>query len=121
MRLRHRTQTNARRPRCARSGFRRRPPRRSTSCSSGCWQAPFRRIRRTHLPLVRQFLRLTGQARPRGVDFFCDASVLAHAGVASVVFGPGDIAQAHTANEWISVRALEMAPQILTRFLRSLP
>ncbi|MBI4323969.1 MAG: M20/M25/M40 family metallo-hydrolase, partial [Chloroflexi bacterium] len=58
---------------------------------------------------------------PVGVDFFCDASILAHGGIPSVVFGPGDIAQAHTADEWISVRALERATLLLTRFLRSLP
>ena len=59
------------------------------------------------LPLVRQFLRSVGQTRPAGVDFFCDASVLSHGGIPSVVFGPGDIAQAHTTDEWISLAALE--------------
>ena len=39
--------------------------------------------------------------------YFCDASVLGHGGIPSVVFGPGDIAQAHTADEWISLEALE--------------
>ncbi|MBI4326400.1 MAG: M20/M25/M40 family metallo-hydrolase, partial [Chloroflexi bacterium] len=72
-------------------------------------------------PLVQQFLSCTGQKAPVGVDFFCDASILAHGGIPSVVFGPGDIAQAHTADEWISVRALERAALLLTRFLRSLP
>jgi acetylornithine deacetylase/succinyl-diaminopimelate desuccinylase-like protein len=37
------------------------------------------------------------------------------------VFGPGDIAQAHTADEWISLRSLERGTALLTRFLRSLP
>src|SRR5262249_47058670 len=44
------------------------------------------------LPLVRQFLRTIGQARPVGVDFFCDAAILSAGGIPSVVFGPGDIA-----------------------------
>src|SRR5439155_397450 len=48
------------------------------------------------LPLVSEFLRSAGQPRPAGVDYFCDASVLAGGGIPSVVFGPGDIAQAHT-------------------------
>ncbi len=73
------------------------------------------------LPLVQQFLRNLGQTRPAGVDFFCDASVLAHGGIPSVVFGPGNIAQAHTADEWISLRELERAALLLARFLRSLP
>jgi len=73
------------------------------------------------LPLVKQFLGAAGQRRPVGVDFFCDAAVLARAGMPSVVFGPGDIAQAHTADEWISVRSLERATDLLERFLRSMP
>jgi acetylornithine deacetylase/succinyl-diaminopimelate desuccinylase-like protein len=35
-----------------------------------------------------------------------------------VVFGPGDIAQAHTEDEWVEVKSLEKASAILTRFLR---
>jgi acetylornithine deacetylase/succinyl-diaminopimelate desuccinylase-like protein len=73
------------------------------------------------LPLVRQFLAAAGQRRPAGVDFFCDASVLSQGGIPSVVFGPGDIAQAHTADEWISVAQLERGAALLARFLRSLP
>jgi acetylornithine deacetylase/succinyl-diaminopimelate desuccinylase family protein len=73
------------------------------------------------LPLVRQFLRSVGQRRPAGVRFFCDAAVLAEGGIPSVVFGPGDIAQAHTADEWISVRSLERGRDMLLRFLKSLP
>jgi len=73
------------------------------------------------LPAVRLLMACAGQTAPAGVDFFCDAGVLAQAGIPSVVFGPGDIAQAHTANEWVSLRAVERATLILTRFLRSLP
>jgi acetylornithine deacetylase len=72
-------------------------------------------------PLVREFLRSVGQTRPVGVHYFCDASVLARGGIPSVVFGPGDIAQAHTADEWISLASLEHAKNLLARFLRSLP
>ena len=73
------------------------------------------------LPLVRQFMRSAGQTQPAGVDYFCDASVLASGGISSVVFGPGDIAQAHTADEWISLASLKRAQEILLRFFRSLP
>jgi acetylornithine deacetylase/succinyl-diaminopimelate desuccinylase-like protein len=73
------------------------------------------------LPLVRQFLRSAGQARPAGVDFFCDAAVLSAGGIPSVVFGPGDIAQAHTADEWISLASLERGKNLLLNFLKSLP
>ena len=72
-------------------------------------------------PLVRQFLRSAGQSRPVGVHYFCDAAVLAGGGIPSVVFGPGDIAQAHTVDEWISLAQLERSREILLRFLKSLP
>jgi acetylornithine deacetylase len=73
------------------------------------------------LPLVRQFLRSIGQTRPMGVDFFCDAAVLSAGGIPSVVFGPGDIAQAHTTDEWISLVSLERGKGLLLKFLKSLP
>jgi acetylornithine deacetylase/succinyl-diaminopimelate desuccinylase-like protein len=73
------------------------------------------------LPLIRQFLRSAGQRAPAGVHFFCDAAVLADAGIPSVVFGPGDIGHAHTANEWISLASLERAKEMLRKFLSALP
>jgi acetylornithine deacetylase len=73
------------------------------------------------LPQVSAFLRSAGQRRPAGVDYFCDASVLAGGGIPSVVFGPGDISQAHTANEWISLDSLRRGHAMLLRFLQTLP
>jgi acetylornithine deacetylase/succinyl-diaminopimelate desuccinylase-like protein len=72
------------------------------------------------LPLVARFLQSIGQRKPVGVRYFCDASVLAHGGIPSVVFGPGDISQAHTADEWISVEALERGKRLLRRYLQLL-
>jgi len=72
-------------------------------------------------PLVRRLMRLAGQSRPAGVDFFCDAAVLSAGGIPSVVFGPGDIAQAHTTDEWISLASLERGQRLVLNFLRSLP
>jgi acetylornithine deacetylase/succinyl-diaminopimelate desuccinylase-like protein len=71
------------------------------------------------LPLVARFLKSVGQRKPVGVRYFCDASVLGHGGIPSVVFGPGDIAQAHTADEWISLEALERGKGLLRRFLET--
>jgi acetylornithine deacetylase/succinyl-diaminopimelate desuccinylase-like protein len=73
------------------------------------------------LPLVRQFSRVAGQKKPAGATFFCDAAVLTAGGIPSVVFGPGDIAQAHTAEEWISLRSLDQAARMLRRFFQELP
>jgi acetylornithine deacetylase/succinyl-diaminopimelate desuccinylase-like protein len=73
------------------------------------------------LPLVRKFMQAARQTKPEGVSYFCDASVLARAGVPSIVFGPGDIAQAHTAEEWIGSKSLAGATACLLKFFRSLP
>ena len=40
------------------------------------------------------------------VDFFTEAAFFSAAGADAVVFGPGDIAQAHTAGEWVTVADL---------------
>ena len=72
------------------------------------------------LPLVRTFLGCARQPRPLGVDYFCDAAVLAAGGIPSVVFGPGAIAQAHTADEWVALRSLERATRLLVSFLHTL-
>jgi len=73
------------------------------------------------LPWVERLMRSTGQRRPVGVDYFCDAAVLAEGGIPSVVFGPGDIAQMHTEQEWISTASLGRAQGILRDFLEKLP
>lgn len=73
------------------------------------------------LPLVQQFLSSANQKQPLGVDYFCDAAVLAVGGIPSVVFGPGNIAQAHTVDEWIALAELERAKNLLVRFLKAQP
>jgi acetylornithine deacetylase len=73
------------------------------------------------LPLVAQLLESAGQREPAGVHYFSDAAILAGGGIPSVVFGPGDIAQAHTSNEWVSLAELERARMLLLKFLQSLP
>ncbi|MHB1308278.1 MAG: M20 family metallopeptidase [Limisphaerales bacterium] len=72
-------------------------------------------------PLVRNFMDAMGQRQPQGAHYFCDASVLSRGGIPSVVFGPGDIAQAHTSKEWIATRQLARAARLLEDFLRGLP
>ena len=70
---------------------------------------------------VSELMRSIGQRSPVGVDYFSDAGVLSDAGIPSVLFGPGDIAHAHTPDEWIDVRQLQRATDMLARFLQSLP
>jgi acetylornithine deacetylase/succinyl-diaminopimelate desuccinylase-like protein len=73
------------------------------------------------LPLVQNFMKGVGQSKPLGVHFFCDAAILSAGGIPSVVFGPGDVAQAHTTDEWISLAELERGKNLLLHFLKSLP
>lgn len=72
------------------------------------------------LPLVQALCRAAKRKRTVGVHYFCDAAPLAAGGIPSVVFGPGDIAQAHTADEWISIASLERGTAVLEKFLRAL-
>ncbi len=73
------------------------------------------------LPLVQALMKSVGQGNAAGVNFFCDAAVLSAGGIPSVVFGPGDVAQAHTADEWISLSQLERGKNLILKFLQSLP
>lgn len=41
------------------------------------------------------------------VDFWTEASLFSAAGMNAIVYGPGDIAQAHTADEWVAIEQLE--------------
>jgi acetylornithine deacetylase/succinyl-diaminopimelate desuccinylase-like protein len=50
------------------------------------------------------------------VPFGTDASSIALAGIPAVVFGPGDIAQAHTKDEWVELDQIDRAAEILYRF-----
>jgi acetylornithine deacetylase/succinyl-diaminopimelate desuccinylase-like protein len=63
-------------------------------------------------PLSDAILTATGR-RPAvgGVPFGTDAGPLNEKGTPCVVFGPGDIAQAHTKDEWIELDQVRLASQ----------
>jgi len=46
------------------------------------------------------------------VPYCCNASAVTQAGVPVVVFGPGDIAQAHAVDEWVSAVELTQAARV---------
>jgi acetylornithine deacetylase len=54
-----------------------------------------------------------GAGRRVAARYGTNAGVYAAAGVPSVVFGPGSIAQAHTADEWIDLGQLTAAVEVL--------
>ena len=69
-------------------------------------------------PLIKS-LQSCG-AELTGAPWFCDAAVFATQGSAAVACGPGNIAQAHTCDEFISLEDLERGGQFFLNFLRSL-
>jgi acetylornithine deacetylase len=58
-----------------------------------------------------------GHATVRGVQYGTDASKLVAAGIPTVVCGPGDIAQAHTAVEWVDTEQVEAAVRFYTQLM----
>jgi acetylornithine deacetylase len=69
--------------------------------------------------LVARLLRaaepVAGKRRVTAVPYGTDAGPLALSGVPCVVFGPGDIARAHTCDEWVPLGEVEQAAEILYR------
>ena len=62
--------------------------------------------------IVRQ---VAGHCSLEGAAYATDAAFLAAAGVPTVVFGPGSIAQAHTDDEWIAVDQVQAATAVFRR------
>lgn len=73
------------------------------------------------IPLARRLLALcceaNGQKDVRGVNYFADTGPFHQAGIQSLLFGPGDIAQAHTADEFLELDQLYQATEIMTTLL----
>jgi acetylornithine deacetylase len=71
-------------------------------------------------PLAERLLHcvtpVAGPHQKLGVAYGTHASRVAQAGVPAVVFGPGDIAQAHTKDEWIDLDQLQKATEVYARF-----
>jgi succinyl-diaminopimelate desuccinylase len=66
--------------------------------------------------LMRVIETVVGPKQIVGVPYGTHASRFARAGVPSVVFGPGDIAQAHTKDEWIEISQLDQAAEVYYQF-----
>lgn len=56
---------------------------------------------------ARQLADSMGVEVAQPVDFWTEAALFSEAGFDSLVFGPGDIPQAHTADEWVSLEQLQ--------------
>lgn len=58
--------------------------------------------------------------RVEGMTAWVDAAYLNEAGIPAVCYGPGDIAQAHTANEWVATEEIIACAEVLETFARAL-
>jgi acetylornithine deacetylase len=68
---------------------------------------------------LRAALEQEGVAvRIEGLSAWTDAALLNEAGIPTVCFGPGDIALAHAAEEFVPVAEIDVARKVLTRVVR---
>jgi acetylornithine deacetylase len=51
------------------------------------------------------------------VDFWTEASLFSRAGHTTLVYGPGDIAQAHSADEWVALDQLKIYAESVCRII----
>ena len=68
-------------------------------------------------PFLHLVMEVAEVDETTGVGFGTDAGRLEALGCRSVVFGPGNIAQAHRANEWMPIDEFERAPDLLRKLI----
>ena len=68
-------------------------------------------------PLVRTALQLTETRSPSTVPYGTDGVAYSTRMKQLIVLGPGDIAQAHTVDEWVAIDQLHKAVEIYSRFI----
>ncbi len=59
-------------------------------------------------------------AEAKGVPYGTDATKIAAGGTPCVIFGPGDIAQAHKSDEWIDLRQVALATEVVIEAVKHL-
>lgn len=64
---------------------------------------------------AREFADALGLPVGNAVDFWTEAALFSEAGMTALVYGPGDIAQAHNGDEWV---ALEQLSQVTANYQR---
>ncbi len=71
-------------------------------------------------PMIQRLLETDPACSLTGAPWFSDAAHLAKGGIPAICIGPGKIDQAHTADEFIELTALEQGAEFFTRFIRGL-
>ena len=74
------------------------------------------------LPALRSAIMTVSGRMPEviGVPYGTDAGPLGEAGLPCVVFGPGDIAQAHTKDEWVELDQVRLASEMYFEMAKGL-
>jgi acetylornithine deacetylase len=65
-------------------------------------------------------LELTGSEEAHAVSYATEAGLFEQAGAPAVICGPGNIAQAHAADEYVSIAQLETCLAFLARLTDTL-
>jgi acetylornithine deacetylase len=68
-------------------------------------------------PFVNELLQLAGRSSARTAAYGTDGAIFTEL-KNIVVFGPGDIAQAHTDDEWISLEQLQLGTELYSQCIR---
>ena len=70
---------------------------------------------------ITQLVRgLTANQERRKVAYGTEAGLFSLAGIPSIVCGPGDIEQAHKANEFVALEQLAQCEHFLSRFIQAM-
>ena len=81
------------------------------------WTTTFSGPSLARSPIAVEKARALGIAESPAVDYWTEAALFAERGLPVFVFGPGDIAQAHAADEWVSAADLEAALAVYARIV----
>lgn len=73
-----------------------------------------------HLPVVDFIKRLSGKDKLDAVSYAAEAGQFAEGGFQSVICGPGSIAQAHRANEFVAIDQLEAGVKMIQDLVKEL-
>ena len=80
-----------------------------------CWaQVPALR-QENHVAITSFVRHLTGGSRQGAVSYGTEAGFYQRAGISSIVCGPGSIAQAHKADEFVTIDQLEAGNEMLAK------
>jgi acetylornithine deacetylase len=71
-------------------------------------------------PMIQRLLNTPPGSKLASAPWFSDAAHLSHGGIPSICIGPGSIDQAHTADEYIRIDALNAGADFFTEFVAGL-